>query len=207
MNGWNQLHPKYALLLWHNFIHNFREQNDSMWLRLEDGMLSPELYLYVSFRHNGFKAIVHIIVWYGNSVLNYCYHLAEYETVNYVCVCVQGLFQATQCAARGTAPVSTPIQEILRSSLAWTVYPATRYKHTGRQTDNYLMRTFAVILIVYFFLFWRSKFKTAKCMWLSTKRLVGSLFLLPVSSCHCKFTMFIVEIRAYGRFGSRVCEG
>lgn len=45
-----------------------------------------------------------------------------------LCVCVQGLFQETECAVHGTAPASTSAQEIWRSSPALTPYLAIRYK-------------------------------------------------------------------------------
>lgn len=67
-------------------------------------------------------------------------------SANMICVCVQGLFQAIECAVRGMELVSMFIRAMWRSSPAWTVYPATRYEaHTQVQ-----LRTCGVILICCF---------------------------------------------------------
>lgn len=73
-------------------------------------------------------------------------HTVRYQTgLSFICVSyVQVLFRGTECAARGTAPVSMSTQAISRNTPASTVYLATKYE-PERQIDTKLMSTFAVV--------------------------------------------------------------
>lgn len=74
-------------------------------------------------------------------VLIICLHLVFFSCAS---LCVQVLFRGTECAARGTAPVSMSTQAISRNTPASTVYLATKYE-PERQIDTKLMSTFAVV--------------------------------------------------------------